>query len=65
MDSPKLSQVTSMSQIFSHAPYFNSDLINLDVSSVTDMSFMFSAARLFNGDLSDWNVSSVASQILK
>ena len=59
VDSPDLSSVTDMSNMFFRASAFNGDLSNWNVSSVTDMSYMFIAATSFNGDLSSWNVSSV------
>ena len=59
VDSPDLSSVTDMSNMFFRASAFNGDLSSWNVSSVTDMSYMFIAATSFNGDLSSWNVSSV------
>ena len=58
-DTPDLSAVTDMSEMFRFALRFNGNISNWDVSSVTDMSNMFSIARAFNGDISTWNVSSV------
>ena len=58
-DVPDLIDVASMSQMFSGAATFNSDINNWDVSSVIDMSKMFSGATTFNSDISNWDVSSV------
>ena len=58
-DSPDLSLVTDMSNMFGSATAFDGDLSSWDVSSVTDMSVMFFEASSFNGDLSSWDVSSV------
>ena len=58
-DTPDLSLVTDMSDMFRSAYDFNGDLSSWDVSSVTDMSRMFRGATSFNGDLSSWDVSSV------
>ena len=58
-DTPDLSAVTDMSEMFWFASSFDGDLSNWDVSSVTDMNSMFFGAVSFNGDISSWNVSSV------
>ena len=58
-DSPDLSTVTSMSNMFRDASSFNGDLSNWDVSSVTDMFGMFRSATSFNQPLNSWDVSSV------
>ena len=58
-DPPNLSGVTDMSDMFSGASSFNSDLSDWDVSGVRDMSGMFNGASSFNSDLSDWDVSGV------
>jgi surface protein len=65
-DTPALSDVHSMSGMFSSASnlkgnkYFN----DWDVSSVTDMSSMFSDAEAFNQPLNNWNVSKVINMDL-
>ena len=58
-DSPDLSQVTSMKEMFRDADVFNQDIGGWDTSSVTDMSSMFEGAYNFNQDISGWDTSSV------
>ena len=58
-DSPNLSNVTTMSNMFRSATSFNQDIGSWNVSSVGDMSLMFYGARYFNQDIGSWNVSSV------
>ena len=58
-DTPDLSQVMSMKNMFRNATAFNGDISNWDVSNITSMSSMFNDATAFNGDISDWNVSNV------
>ena len=58
-DSPDLSGVSDMSDMFRGASSFNGDISAWDVSSVTDMGGMFHHASSFNGDISGWDVSSV------
>jgi len=54
-----VSNVTDMSDLFSEADYFNSDISDWDVSNVIDMSDMFEGASIFNSDISSWDVSNV------
>ena len=58
-DTPDLSLVTDMSEMFGGASSFNGDLSSWDVSSVTDMSDMFGGATSFDRPLNAWVVSSV------
>ena len=58
-DTPDLSEVTDMRDMFNEASNFNGDLSTWNVSKVTDMSYMFADATSFNGTLSGWDVSSV------
>ena len=58
-DTPDLSGVTDMSNMFTGAYSFNSDISEWDVSGVTDMSQMFYYATSFNQPLDGWDVSGV------
>ena len=60
-DSPDLSQVTSMREMFRGAKVFNGDISGWDTSSVTNMSSIFTAASAFNQDISGWDTSKVTS----
>ncbi len=60
-DTPNLSQVTSLRQMFRGASAFHQDVGKWDVSSVTDMSEMFYDATAFNQDIEKWDVSSVTN----
>ncbi|MDM8564070.1 BspA family leucine-rich repeat surface protein [Candidatus Halobeggiatoa sp. HSG11] len=57
-DSPDLSDVTSMYQMFQDATTFNQDISNWNVSTVTDMAYLFYQSS-FNQDISAWDVSNV------
>ena len=63
-DSPDLSLVTSMEEMFRNARIFNGDIGGWDTSSVTDMSSMFNGALDFNQDISGWNTFSVTNMNL-
>ena len=54
-ESPDLSQVTSMKEMFRGALIFNGDISGWDTSSVTDMSGMFFGAYDFNPNIGLWN----------
>ena len=58
-DSPDLSQVTSMKEMFRGARIFNGDLSGWDTTSVTDMSGVFHNAYDFNQNIGEWVTSSV------
>ncbi len=58
-ESPDLSLVTSMKDMFNNADNLTGDIDNWDVSNVTDMSRMFSGADSFNVNIGSWNVSNV------
>ena len=60
-DTPNLSGVTSMGNMFRGATNFNSDISSWDVSNVTSMAGMFRSATSFNQDISSWDVSNVTS----
>ena len=59
VDTPDLSQLTSMSEIFRSCSAFDSPINHWDVSNVTDMSYAFSGALNFNQPLDAWDVSNV------
>ena len=58
-DTPDLSNVTNMREMFWEAWNFDQNIADWDVSSVTDMYAMFAGASEFNGDIGDWDVSNV------
>lgn len=58
-DSPNLTQVTDMSDMFFQAYNFNEPLEAWDVSNVKYMAGMFHSAQSFNLPLEKWNVSNV------
>lgn len=62
-DTPYLSLVTDMSNMFRDAVSFNGDISSWDVSGITDMSNMFRNATSFNQPLNDWNVTSVYNML--
>ena len=61
IDTPDLSNVTSMYGMFFGCTSFNQSLNNWDVSNVTDMNGMFYGCSLFNQPLNNWNVSNVTN----
>ena len=63
-DTPDLSQVTSLRNMFRGAKNFNQDIGHWDVSHVTDMSGMFRGASAFNQYIGDWDVSNVTNMTL-
>lgn len=58
-DSPDLSQVTNMSEMFANASSLNQSINNWNVSNVTNMSGLFYWADSFNRPLNNWDVSNV------
>ncbi|MDO6761826.1 BspA family leucine-rich repeat surface protein, partial [Tamlana sp. 2_MG-2023] len=63
IDTPDLSQVSNMGDMFYGASNFNYDIGNWDVSNVTAMRYTFMTASSFNQDLSSWDVSKVTNMI--
>ena len=59
IDTPDVSQVTNMENMFYDCSAFNQPLNNWDVSKVTDMRYMFSGCASFNQPLNSWDVSKV------
>lgn len=59
IDSPDLSQVTSLKNMFREGTSFNGIVNNWDTSTITDISGMFNRASLFNRPLDLWVTSSV------
>ena len=59
MDSPDLSNITSMYFTFADAPNFDGDLSGWDVTNITNLYGMFRGASSFNGDISGWVVDNV------
>ena len=59
IDTPDLSQCTSLKGMFSSCSAFNHPLEHWDVSHVTDMSNMLSGCHAFNQPLEKWDVSHV------
>jgi surface protein len=58
-DTPRLTNVTDMSEMFYGADSFNGAIGSWNTSSVTDMDSMFSRTESFNGAIGSWNTSSV------
>ncbi|NQX81303.1 MAG: BspA family leucine-rich repeat surface protein [Flavobacteriaceae bacterium] len=61
IDSPDLSETTTLGLMFYHAKNFNSDIGHWNTSTIKAMSNMFQGTDNFNQDLSDWDVSNVIS----
>ncbi|WP_394974765.1 BspA family leucine-rich repeat surface protein [uncultured Croceitalea sp.] len=59
IDSPDLSQVTTLSNMFRSASSFNGIINNWDISTVTNISGLFAAANIFNRPLDNWNTGNV------
>ena len=59
IDTPNLSQCTSLKGMFQWCKSFNSPLANWDVSKITNMNSMFETCENFNQPLESWDVSHV------
>jgi surface protein len=60
-DSPNLSQVTSMREMFREASSINQSINNWDVSNITSMESLFYLATAYNKPLNNWDVSNVTN----
>jgi surface protein len=60
-DSPILTGVTSMANMFDGASVFNTDISGWNTATVTDMSGTFNGAAAFNQDISTWNTGNVTN----
>lgn len=60
-DSPNLSQVTSMKEMFYYANKFKGEINHWNVSSVENMSHLFGHCYEFNSNIADWNTSKVTN----
>ncbi|HMQ61279.1 MAG TPA: BspA family leucine-rich repeat surface protein [Flavilitoribacter sp.] len=60
-DSPNLSMVNSMANMFREATAFNENINSWNVSNVDDMQGVFWSAASFNQPLSGWNVGNVTN----
>jgi surface protein len=60
-DTPDLSQVSIMTEMFQGAEHFNSDISNWDVSNVSNMLRTFNSAEDFNQPLNSWDMSNVTN----
>ena len=61
IDTPDLTKVTNMNEMFEGCNSFNQPLNNWTVSQVTDMSWMFQGCSAFNQPLNNWDVSQVTN----
>ena len=61
IDTPDVSQVTNMENMFYGCSAFNQPLNNWDVGQVTNMESMFSGCTSFNQPLNNWDVSKVTN----
>lgn len=59
INSPDLSQVTTLKNMFKNGLLFNGIINSWDVSTITDISGMFHNARVFNRPLDTWVTSSM------
>ncbi|MBV7439833.1 DUF285 domain-containing protein [Weeksellaceae bacterium TAE3-ERU29] len=60
-DSPNLSQVTSLENMFKDAYSINQDLSDWNVSNIITMEGMFENAHSFNQNLESWDMSNVSN----
>jgi gliding motility-associated-like protein len=62
-DTPDLSIVTRMDNMFTDAISLNQNISTWNTSNVIDMSFMFLGATNFNQPIGSWNTSSVTNML--
>ncbi|CAM1351319.1 BspA family leucine-rich repeat surface protein [Tenacibaculum insulae] len=60
-DSPDLSIMTNMREMFWGASSLNQDISGWDVSNIENMTSLFAIASSFNQNISSWDVSNVTS----
>jgi surface protein len=61
IDTPDLSNVTSMEDMFYDCVYFNGDISNWDVSNVQNFDETFGYCYSFNQPIGNWNMSSATN----
>ncbi|MFC4095192.1 BspA family leucine-rich repeat surface protein [Euzebyella saccharophila] len=59
IDSPDLSQVTTLQNMFNGCEAFNGIVNNWDVSTITNISGMFQECTIFNRPLDLWNTANI------
>ena len=59
IDTPDLSNVTNMNNMFNSCTLFNGDISGWDVSNITSLRSTFNSASSFNQDIGSWDVSHV------
>ncbi|MFD2586410.1 BspA family leucine-rich repeat surface protein [Croceitalea marina] len=59
IDSPDLSQVSSLKNMFRGATSFNGIVNNWDVSTITDISGIFAETEIFNRPLDNWTTANI------
>ena len=62
-DTPDLTRVTNMNQMFQDAVAFNGAIGGWNVSNVTDMASVFLGASKFNQDIREWKVGNVTNMV--
>ncbi|MBK8563116.1 MAG: BspA family leucine-rich repeat surface protein [Saprospiraceae bacterium] len=60
-DSPNLTTVTSMANMFRGATAFNGNIAAWNTANVTDMNLMFNLATSFNQNIGSWNTANVTN----
>ncbi|MBT2161646.1 BspA family leucine-rich repeat surface protein [Zobellia barbeyronii] len=60
-DTPDLSNVISLSHMFSGVDNIGTNLSTWDFSNISNMDYMFSYSDFFDSDISSWNISNVTT----